>query len=265
MEEFRCGFPSPLPQEPVRALANSGSETRIPVWTQCLQDAISTCKEVGIDIREISVFRFRNKPKSTIWSPTLLIAVENNTQKDLWASTLIFVSQMLQSRNALDLSVLIRCEKMPPLPRIFAVEFDNPFLKLRPNTLLERVIQIIKFVPVKVRGPRGFLIWPKLEGSGSNSSHLRRKMRTSRRGEEQREEIIAFCRFHSANLPIVVREGTVQGRRTTFTRTEGIEGKTFTQLCPMGVSMGVSLKRSRNPGRLYQVERSWNRSDNLSG
>lgn len=93
-EEFRIGFPLPLPRHPIIYTAVAYGP-HIEVWRRCQQLTIGICKDVGLSVTEISVSMIQGA-KESIPSPTIQIIAESENQRELWTSVLTLISRMLR-------------------------------------------------------------------------------------------------------------------------------------------------------------------------
>ena len=141
IEEFRCGFPKPLPKNP--RIVEFDLDRHNQIWRRCIHKAAAVCDELGLHWREINVYMLLRGPKDARRTPTLHISVEDKSVQPSWMPTLIRIYHMLRAEGALFLHVLIRCNRTPD-NYIFPIEFDNQLVTLWPEKLLGPVISIIE-------------------------------------------------------------------------------------------------------------------------
>lgn len=259
MEEFRCGFPNPLPKKPRTVEFNL--DQRNPVWARCIPKARAICHEVGLNIQVINVLMLVRGPEDAQRTSTLHICVHDESIQPSWKPTLIRIFHMLRAERALDLHVLIRCNQIPER-YIFPIEFDNPLVTLWPEKLLGPVISIIesyrldfgaievfRFGTTRQDASPTILITIKDEDENDKEKELT--------WQKARLDIKKHCQSEGAVLPVVLR-GSLASRTwpnsDSANMVTGRSSRSYNQLVPMGHSIGVEPKGAGTLGGYLQLK-----------
>jgi hypothetical protein len=265
-EEFRCGFPKPLPPEPVRILPLIGKEEKIKAWIHCQRQAIRICKESDLAVKEVSVFMVRNPPESIASSPIILIFVENTAQKTLWKPVLTSIFFMLRAENSLDVGALIFCKEPRPDEnmRVYPIESSHPLVDIWPKSLLKGVLWLLRWHELQFNAVEVFRL-------GTSYRESRPTILITTKSENQRscqkvmDAIGKFCSAKGADLPILIQEGRIWGTRTSLNSTGGTIGRVYTKNVPMGTSIGVESKGAGTMGGYVKLRNPGNGATSVYG
>lgn len=259
IEEFRGGFPRPLPKNP--RVVEFALDQRNQVWGRCIHKARAICDELGLNSHEIGVHMLLRGPKDARRTPTLYIFVEDESVQPSWKPTLIRIYHMLRAEGALDLHVLIRCKKIPD-NYIFPIEFDNPLVTLWPEKLLGPVISIIESHHLNFRAIEVFRFGLKLEDA---SPTILITIKDEDEDDQEKEatwgkarsDIIKHCQFEGVALPVALR-GSLAARTwpkyDSAGKIVGTSNRSYNQVVPMGHSIGVEPKGAGTLGGYLQLK-----------
>lgn len=241
MEDFRCGFPKPLPKPPVRAAAVEDS-FRVPVWRDCVQLTVSICRELGLQLREVGIYNLVGK-KHTLPAPTIVVIVPDDNQDDLWRSTLIYIFRMLQAQGALDLHAMIRCSNLPEKKFVFAVEANHPLVPVWPKKLLPQVLTMIRSHQLQFSAVEVFHHGTTLEASQPTVFiTVKDEDEDQEVWEEMRFRIAQLCQSEGYKLAVELREASGTLTRSEKNSTGEIVNRVYNMTSTMGSSIGVEPK-----------------------
>ena len=253
LEDFRAGFPKPLPKKPVRMLPII-TNSRLEVWTRCRDLTLQICLDEKLSFREIGVYMLQGARDQTPRT-TLQIVVDDDHQHDLWRTVLILISIMLQEEVATDIAVLIACAKVPDPKFIFAVEYGHPLVQLWPNKLLRPVVAILynhrlDFGAIEVfhYGTRPETAVPTILITVEDEYANRRAW------DMARMDITNLCHAEGWELPLVLKEGNCSfAKDQMFTPTQGVANKVYSKVVHMGSSIGIETKGSGTVGGFLKI------------
>lgn len=254
IEEFRCGFPKPLPKN--LRIVEFALHQRNQVWGRCVDKTIPICHELGLNFQVVGVHMHVRGPKDAQRTPTLHICVHDESVQPSWKPTLIRISHMLRAEGALDLHVLIRCNKIPQR-YIFAIEFDHPLVQLWPKKLLNPVVSIIESYRLDFGAVEVFRYGPKLENAPPTilitvKDEDDEEEETT--WERARSDITRYCQSEGADLSVVFQEHMIADTRPKLTATVGAVGRVYDQPIPMGTSIGVEQMGTGTLGGYLQLK-----------
>ena len=206
-EDFRAGFPGPLPGLPLHTGAPQAEDPRIPLWTQCQAEAASIVQEAKIDFTEIetSMAKGVDEPQETEANPTILITVKDSTDKALWRPTLNSIGHMLHVHDALDLHVIIMDPKAEENKHAFCLPVDHPIIELWPKKLQGPVLELVEeFSWLSV----GVSNWGLTEHNAKPTIVIIVKDKKQDPWDELTREILQICAAGGAPyLEVAVEEG----------------------------------------------------------
>lgn len=253
IEEFRGGFPKPLPRNPIRLQA-VGSHGRTALWQNCKDNVVELCEEMEIDIAEIGVYMLQGA-KNTFPAPTIQIIVFDNQQRPQWNSILVLTWHILRNKGALDLNVLIKCDIISDA-HIFPIEFDNPLVTLWPKKLLGSVISIIDSYRLDFGALEVFKYGTEL-GKSTPTILITVEDEDENRStwSKAQTEITNLCRSEGYDLPVVLKEGCCTfAKLQTHTATRGIENAVYSHQVYMGHSIAVESEGAGTLGGYLRLQ-----------
>lgn len=248
LEDFRAGFPKPLPKKPVRMLPIA-TNPRLEVWTRCRDLTLLICRDEKLSFREIGVYMLQGARDETPRT-TLQIVVDDNHQHDLWRTVLNLIFLMLQEEVATDLAALIACAKVPDPKFIFAVEYGHPLVQLWPNKLLHPVVKLLHNYRLDFGAVEVFHYGTRPETAVPTILITVEDEYADRRAWDMaRKEITDLCHSEGCELPLVLKEGNCSfAKDQMLIPTGGVANKVYSKLIHMGSSIGIEKKGSGTVG-----------------
>lgn len=252
-EALRCGFPKPLPSEPIQLLAMSGNEERLQAWIQCQKRTVVICKENDLAVKEIGTFMLKGAQDESGF-PTILISVQDDTQKQLWEPVLTIIRGMLHDEKCSEIHILLTATKPKKHDmKLYPIEASHPLVQLWPKVLLESVLWIIRWHHLHFEAVEVFRL-------GITDKHAPPTVIITTGDSNQvgwgeaMEKCHPFFSAKSVSLGTRVVQGRVRRQRNTPTITGRYLERNFIQSVPMGTSIGVSDKGEGSLGGCLQLK-----------
>lgn len=224
------------------------------IMERCRVGTEKVCRESRLDFEAVTIYMIQGVDYSTP-APTINILVEDTTQKGLWKSTLIRVSRLLKSEDALDLHVLISCSKLPVPKYIFAVEKAHPLVKLWPEKLLIPVIDILEGYKLKYSVVEVLRYGTRRDAASPTILVTVEDDHADRATWYNAElKITNLCRAHGQDLRVELREERSTLRRVAETATGRNPDIAYNEKVFMGGSVGVEKKAAGTMGGYLRLE-----------
>ncbi|MCJ1454082.1 hypothetical protein MMC28_004432 [Mycoblastus sanguinarius] len=134
-DEFRAGFPAPLPTLFVEMTSFRPDDPIRKRWEECQDYAKDICEDDELEYREISIWMIRGAGEIT-YHRTLIIALPDETRNDEWRQILITIGRMLWCQKSLDLHATIVGPHGFRGHQAFMVPSNHAIVKLWPGESL---------------------------------------------------------------------------------------------------------------------------------